>query len=176
MNHKVEKFFAILILTVLLIVSSSSYYGIKGIDNLAYVIAIGLDVGKDNNLKLSLQLSVPNGDENSSSSSSQSSSAVVNSIECPSINSGISLFNSYLGKESNAETWVVHHKDNNANNNSVPNLVWLVKSDHPITPPNNTFDIENGKLCRLINNAPAFPITSILCMPYECELVHVLHH
>ena len=99
MNHKVEKFFAILILTVLLIVSSSSYYGIKGIDNLAYVIAIGLDVGKDNNLKLSLQLSVPNGDENSSSSSSQSSSAVVNSIECPSINSGISLFNSYLGKE-----------------------------------------------------------------------------
>lgn len=84
--------------------------------------------------------------------------------------------NNYLGKESCAETWVVHHKDNNANNNSVPNLVWLLKSDHPITHPNNTFGIENGKLCRMINNAPAFQITSILCMPYECELVHVLHH
>lgn len=84
--------------------------------------------------------------------------------------------NNYLGKESGAETWVVHHKDNNANNNSVPNLVWLLKSDHPITHPNNTFGIENGKLCRMVNNAPAFPITSILCMPYECELVHVLHH
>lgn len=99
MNYKVQKFFAIFILTVLLIVSSSSYYSIKGIDNLAYVVAIGLDVGKDNNLKLSLQLSVPNGGEGGSSSSSQSSSAVVNSIECPSINSGIALFNSYLGKE-----------------------------------------------------------------------------
>lgn len=84
--------------------------------------------------------------------------------------------NNYLGKESGAETWVVHHKDNNANNNSVPNLVWLLKSDHPITHPNNTFGIKNGKLCRMINNAPAFQITSILCMPYECELVHVLHH
>ncbi len=99
MNHKVQKFFAILILTILLIVSSSSYYGIKGIDNLAYVVAIGLDVGKDNKLKLSLQISVHQSNENGSSSSSQSSSAVVNSIECPSINSGISLFNSYLGKE-----------------------------------------------------------------------------
>ncbi len=99
MNYKVQKFFAILILTILLLVSSSNYYGIKGIDNLAYVIAIGLDVGKNNELKLSLQLSVPNGGENGSSSSSQSSSVVVNSIECESINSGISLFNSYLGKE-----------------------------------------------------------------------------
>ena len=84
--------------------------------------------------------------------------------------------NKYLKKKTGAETWVVHHKDNNANNNSVPNLVWLLKSDHPITHPNNTFGIENGKLCRMINNAPAFPITNILCIPYECELACVLHH
>ena len=84
--------------------------------------------------------------------------------------------NKYLKKKTGAETWVVHHKDNNANNNSVPNLVWLLKSDHPITHPNNTFGIKNGKLCRMINNAPAFQITSILCMPYECELACVLHH
>ena len=101
MNYKVQKFSAIFILTVLLIVASSSYYGIQGIDNLAYVVAIGLDVGKDNALKLSLQISVPNGGEGGSSSSSQSSSAVVNSIECSSISTGIALFNSYLGKEVN---------------------------------------------------------------------------
>lgn len=99
MNHKVQKFFAIFILTILLLVSSSSYYGIKGIDNLAYVVAIGLDVGKDDELKLSLQISLPSSGENNSSSSSQSSSVIVNSIECPSINSGISLFNSFLGKQ-----------------------------------------------------------------------------
>ena len=99
MNYKVQKIFAILILTILLLVSSTKFYGIKGIDNLAYVVAIGLDIGKNNKLKLSLQLSVPSSGEDTSNSSSQSSSVVVNSIDCSSINSGISLFNSYLGKE-----------------------------------------------------------------------------
>lgn len=101
MNFKVRKVFAIFILAILLIISSSSYYGIKGIDNLAYVVAIGLDVGDNEDLNLSLQISIPNSGNGSSSDSSQSSSVVVNSIECPSINTGINLFNSYLGKEVN---------------------------------------------------------------------------
>lgn len=99
MNHKIRKIFAIIILTIMLIISSTNYYGIKGIDNLAYVVAIGIDVGENENLKLSLQISIPNNGESGSSSSSQSSSVVVDSIECSSINTGINLFNSYLGKE-----------------------------------------------------------------------------
>ena len=102
MNNKVRKFFAIIILVILIVLSSSTYYGIKGIDNLAYVVAIGLDLGDEENLKLSLQISIPNSSNGSSgNSSSQSSSMVVDSIECPSINNGINLFNSYLGKEIN---------------------------------------------------------------------------
>lgn len=100
MNHKMRKLFAILLMIFLLISSSYSYYGINGIDNLAYVLAIGLDVGDNNTLNLSLQISMPNNSEGGSSSS-QSSSSVVDSVECSSINSGISLFNSYLGKEVN---------------------------------------------------------------------------
>ena len=101
MKFKIRKIFAILILVLLLIISSANYYGIKGIDNLAYVVAIGLDIGDEENLRLSLQISVPSSDDSSSSSSSQSSSVVINSIDCPSINTGITLFNSYLGKEVN---------------------------------------------------------------------------
>ena len=101
MNQKVRKVFAIIILVILLILSTSSYYGIKGIDNLAYVVAIGLDVGDTEKLKLSLQISVPNNGGGDSGSSSQSSSVVVDSIDCSSINTGINLFNSYLGKEVN---------------------------------------------------------------------------
>lgn len=101
MNNKARKTFAIIIFTLLLIISSTNYYGIKGIDNLAYVVAIGLDKGENEDLKLSLQISVPNSGESGGSSSSQSSSVVVDSIECPSISTGITLFNSYLGKEVN---------------------------------------------------------------------------
>ena len=100
MNYKVRKAFAIFILTLLILVATTSYYGIRGIDNLAYVVAIGIDVGTNKNLLLSLQISLPNGGE-SSGSSSQSTSVVVESVECSSINTGIALFNSYLGKEIN---------------------------------------------------------------------------
>ena len=101
MNSKARKVFAILILALLLVISTSSYYGIKGIDNLAYVVAIGLDKGDNEKIKLSLQISVPNSGDGGSSSSSQSASVVVDSIDCPSISTGINLFNSYLGKEVN---------------------------------------------------------------------------
>lgn len=101
MNYKVRKLFAVFILALLILVASTNYYGIRGIDNLAYVVAIGIDVGKNENLLLSLQISLPSSGEESSGSSAQSSSVVVESVECPSINSGISLFNSYLGKEIN---------------------------------------------------------------------------
>lgn len=101
MNNKIRKIFAIIIFALLLIISSTNYYGIKGIDNLAYVVAIGLDKGENENLKLSLQISVPNSGDTSSGSSSQSASVIVDSIDCPSISTGINLFNSYLGKEIN---------------------------------------------------------------------------
>lgn len=101
MNDKVRKIIAIILFAPLLVISSTNYYGIKGIDNLAYVVAMGLDIGDNENLKLSLQISLPNSSDGGSSSSSQSSSVVVDTIECPSINTGITLFNGYLGKEVN---------------------------------------------------------------------------
>lgn len=101
MNYKVQKIFAIFILVLLILVASTSYYGVRGIDNLAYVVAIGIDVGTNDNLLLSLQISLPNNSGSESSDSSQSSSVVIDSVECSSINTGINLFNSYLGKEIN---------------------------------------------------------------------------
>lgn len=75
----------------------------QSINDLAYVIALGLDVGENNTLKLTLQISKTNNTSSSSggSDSSQSSDTIVHSVECSSISSGISLFNSYMGKEVN---------------------------------------------------------------------------
>ena len=59
----------------------------------------------------------------------------------------ISNLENYL-KNNAQKGWVIHHKDNNANNNSVPNLVWLTEEDHTKTHPNKTFLIKNKKLCK----------------------------
>ena len=88
-----------LILTILLF-SLSGCYNEQNIDHLAFVVAIGFDVGENNKLKLSFQISVPGG-SSESGGSSQSDSSIVTTIECDSFDSGVNLLNSYLSKESN---------------------------------------------------------------------------
>lgn len=94
------KFIAIFLILIILAFALSGCTSRQSINDLAYVIAVGLDVGNTNELKLSLQISKTN-NSSDSSGSSQSSDTIVNSVECSSITSGLSLFNSYLGKEVN---------------------------------------------------------------------------
>ncbi len=69
------------------------------------LLEFGIDVSENSDLKISFQLSVPsssNSSESSSSgSSSDSSDTVIDTIECPSLESGISLANGYISKRLN---------------------------------------------------------------------------
>ncbi|MGN1326671.1 MAG: hypothetical protein ACI4VQ_01090, partial [Clostridia bacterium] len=89
-----------LILAIFIVLFAlSGVYSTRNIDNLAYIIAIGLDVGDNNTLKLSIQLSKPV--ESSGTSSTGDSKSIINSVECSSIISGLNLFNSYLSRRVN---------------------------------------------------------------------------
>lgn len=88
----------------LLIFCISGVYTYQTIDKLAYVIALAIDKGSNNNLKLTIQLANPSSDSSgssSSSSSTQSSSSAIDSVECSSISSGLDLFNSYISRNIN---------------------------------------------------------------------------
>lgn len=100
MNNLYKKYIALFLILTLSLFSLSGCYNIYNIDHLAYVVALGFDVGQNNEIKLSFQLSVP-GNSSESGGSSQSDNTIVNSIECSSIDSGINLLNSYLSKEIN---------------------------------------------------------------------------
>mgnify|MGYP000009663936 FL=1 len=84
----------------ILVFSLSGCYSIQSIDDLAYVVALGIDLGEDNNLELTIQLTFPNSSD-SSSTSGEAAPTIINSVECSSINSGINLLNSYISKEIN---------------------------------------------------------------------------
>ncbi len=71
----------------------------KSVDQFSYVIALGLDKGETNKLKLSLQFPISGGSEGGSSS--QSSSSVTYSVECISIEDGINQMNNYINKPIN---------------------------------------------------------------------------
>ena len=92
--------FLIFCIISILIFSLSGCYSVQSIDDLAYVVALGIDLGKNNNLELTVQLTFPNSAD-SSSSSGEAAPTIINSVECSSINSGISLLNSYISKEIN---------------------------------------------------------------------------
>lgn len=92
----------IFILIFFLLFISSNNYSLQNIDDLAYVVALGMDTSDSNNLKLSIQISKPSDLTSSSSSSSeQSSSSIIDSVECSSIQEGINLFNSYISRNVN---------------------------------------------------------------------------
>lgn len=93
------KIFVVVIILILIIFATSSSYSSESIDKLAYVVALALDTGSDNNIKLTIQLANPN--SYSSETSSQSSASVLTSVECSSIESGVNLLNSYISRNIN---------------------------------------------------------------------------
>lgn len=87
----------IFLFTILLLTGCHSYQGIEG---LAYVVALGIDKGEENEIKLSLQIAVLS-QQSGSSSSSQSTESTIISVDCSTIDSGIALINSYISKKVN---------------------------------------------------------------------------
>ena len=98
--------FKILIAVIILFLISfifNNSYSLQNIDNLAYVVALGLDTSENNNYKLTIQLAKPNNilSSSSSSSSEQSSSSVITSVDCSSIMEGINLIDSHISRTIN---------------------------------------------------------------------------
>lgn len=78
----------------------------KGVEAKAYVVALGVDKGTNDKFKLSLQVAILSGSDKTSGSSGSSSGSssepsTVLTVECSSIDSGISLINSYISKKIN---------------------------------------------------------------------------
>ncbi len=91
-------------IVLLLIITSCTFsltgcqYKSPGIDESAYVVALGIDVGENSRIIVSFQILIPS---SFSGEASQSDKSIVNSVECTSIESGINIMNSYISKEIN---------------------------------------------------------------------------
>lgn len=92
---------SILIIFILLVnlYAFSASYTYDNIDNLAYVIAIGIDLADNNNLRVSFQFT----DTSTYSSDGESgeSNAIINTVEAQSLESSVNMLNSYIGKNIN---------------------------------------------------------------------------
>lgn len=99
MKIKLKKLLLILCILFINLTLLSGCYDSRGIEDLAYVTALGIDIDDNNILSLTFQISIPG--TSSESGSSQSSKTENTTVQCTSIDSGISLVNSYISKQIN---------------------------------------------------------------------------
>lgn len=87
----------IILLIIIFISSFSASYKSLNIDNLAFVIALGVDKSSSNKLKITFEFLAPS----PSGDSVNETTPVFNSVDCSSITNGINLMNAYLGRKVN---------------------------------------------------------------------------
>lgn len=92
---------AILIIYILIVnlYAFSASYTYDNIDNLAYVVAIGIDTSQSNNLRVSFQFTDTSAYSNEGQS--ETNSTIINTVEAQSLESSVNLLNSYIGKNIN---------------------------------------------------------------------------
>ena len=101
MKVLLKKCFIICTLLILLF-SLTGCYDARGIEELAYAVAIGLDISENNELELTLQFAkTGSSGSEGSEGSSQSEGSIISSVICSSISSGIALINSHISKKVN---------------------------------------------------------------------------
>lgn len=101
MSKNAISIISFLILLVVFASAFSSSYTSHNMSNLAYVLALGIDVGENSKMEVSAQFTNSDSFSPSSSSSDEASSIFLVSGEANSIYSCLNLINTYIGKEIN---------------------------------------------------------------------------
>lgn len=113
----------------------SSSYTYDNIDNLAYVVAIGIDTSTSNNLKISFQFTDTSAYSNEGSFGSNST--IINTVEAQSFESSVNLLNSYIGKNVNLAHCKVIVFSEKLAKDGLSNYVYSLINDSQIRPTTN---------------------------------------
>lgn len=131
---KSKKILIILLLVILVLFYVSNIKSIYTIDDMAYVIALGLDNGDNNDLELTLQIALHSSNDSKGSSSSQSSSTITSTVNCNSISEGINCINSYIGKKLNLSYCKVIVISEDLAQNGINNYISTLINDIEVRP------------------------------------------
>ena len=153
MNKILLKIFIIILIIMLLVAFSSSYSALN-LENLAVVVAIGIDTSKDNKLDITFQftdaLSV------SESGSSESAPSILYTVKTSSITSGINLMNSYIGKEVNLSHCKVIAFSEKIAARGISDEIYTLINDAQVRPSTNIVVSKCSAKYYLQNSKPIF--------------------
>ena len=96
---KVVNYVFVLIILLVFLYAFSASYSSQNIDNLAYVVAMGIDSTDNDKIQVTFQFTQTSAFSNNGSSGSGDASSFTDTVESSSISSAINLINAYVGKE-----------------------------------------------------------------------------
>lgn len=94
---KFAKYIVMIVIVLLITIPFAGSYSVQSIDDLAYLVALGIDIGKNNNYTVTFQFTKPN--SSGENAASETAPTITNSIDASSLDSAISLMNTYVSKE-----------------------------------------------------------------------------
>lgn len=133
--NKLLKNIVIFIVIIVFIMGFSSSYTSLSIDNLAYVLAIGIDTASDNKLEVSFQFSTPV--STSDSGSSNKPKSIINTVTASSLSNAINLVNGYLGKQINLSHCKVIIISEELATQGISDEIYTLTNDTQVRPSTN---------------------------------------
>ena len=97
MKKHLKKIISLIIILTIIPFTLTGCADIEGVENLAYVTAIGFDISENDLITLTFQFAKLISTEQSGSSQPQNSEIVT--IDCASFDSGLAIVNSYISKK-----------------------------------------------------------------------------
>lgn len=150
-NKVIKNIFIIAVILVFMLGFSSSYTSLS-IDNLAYVIAIGIDTGENEKYKITFQFTT--GSPNPETGSTEKSPSIVNSVEANSIDSAVNIMNAYMARELNFAHCRVFIFSEEVAANGISNEIYTLANDTEIRPSANIIVCKNKAKEYIENSKP----------------------
>jgi spore germination protein KC len=153
---KLKNFFWVVI-CILSVILLTGCYRVQGVENKAYAVAIGIDSSDTHNLKIAIQFAVLNSSETpkSSGGASNENSSIIK-VDCSTLDSGISLINSYISKQVNLSHCKAVVISEEYASNGLSNIIYTLMNNVELRPDCNIIISKCDASDFLENSKPVF--------------------
>lgn len=151
-NKIIRNLFILTVILIFLLGFSPSYTSLN-IDNLAYIIALGIDSGENEKFKITFQFSKSSA-SSESGSSNEKSPIIINSVEANSIDSAINIMNSYMARELNLSHCRLFIFSEEVAANGISNEIYTLANDTNVRPSANIIVTKNSAKDYIANSSP----------------------
>lgn len=147
----------LLLISILSLLLFTGCSRVRGVEDMAYAIALGIDPSDSHNFKISIQFAILNSSESSKSSSGGSTdNSTILTVDCSTMDSGITLINSYISKQVNLSHCKAVIISEEYASKGISNIIYTLMNSVELRPDCNIIISKCAASDFLENSSPVF--------------------